>query len=159
MVELKHGDRVELIDAQLGELSPDPLVRAAGVLFLVLVVVDYAVLLALGDHLHNARQTSRVPLNLSLAPHLDSWPLAQQRANAIGKRTDKASRSLSRDVPIFHTFLYGDRATGVLFLVLIVVDYVDINRSDLLEDSEIAPWKSKPFPSATNRTGAGVTER
>ena len=46
-IDLKHGDRVrlnslfpKLIDAQLGELPPDPLVQAAGVLFLILIVVD-----------------------------------------------------------------------------------------------------------------------
>ena len=47
-IDLKHGDRVrpnrlfpESIDAQLGELPPDPLVQAAGVVYLVLCVVDY----------------------------------------------------------------------------------------------------------------------
>ena len=47
-IDLKLGDRVrpiwrfpEFIDAQLGELPPDPLVQAAGVLYLVLCVVNY----------------------------------------------------------------------------------------------------------------------
>lgn len=47
-IDLKHGDWVrpnwlfpELIDAQFGELPPDPLVQATGVLYLVLSVVNY----------------------------------------------------------------------------------------------------------------------